>query len=380
MQLHTTSNVRGRNRVGLAAAAVIGLAAVAGNVSPAAAQAPTPPAVTPNAIATSSATGMRYDGGDGPNRVTVVIVPGDRFLISDTAPITAGAGCTPTTVPVAGLHAVNCLAPRVPGGQFFRVFRVDAGGGDDIVNNSSPVAMNATGALGNDTLNGGILSDILTGGGGRDVLHGNGGNDSLRSSPSAPADTLLADTLDGGSGDDDLQAGPGPDTLRGGDGQDVLRGGLGADTLDAGPGLGDVVSYAENVHDDVRVVVSLDNVANDGAAPAFGGPSDEDDNVMSSAETVAGGNGPDTLQGNSAANRLTGNGGDDVLVGNAGADVLEGGGGNDRLASNRLFGVPVADGAIDTLNGGAGDQDLCRIPFVTVEADITISCELINQD
>ena len=69
-----------------------------------------------------------------------------------------------------------------------------------------------------------------------------------------------------------------------------------------------------------------------------------------------------------------------MLVGDAGADALDGGGGNDRLAGNRLFGVPVEDGAIDRLNGNSGDLDFCRIPFVIVEADSTISCEIINQD
>jgi hypothetical protein len=41
--------------------------------------------------------------------------------------------------------------------------------------------------------------------------------------------------------------------------------------------------------------------------------------------------------------------------------------------------VPVADGAIDKLDGFTG-TDHCRVPFVNVEADITISCEIINQD
>jgi len=69
----------------------------------------------------------------------------------------------------------------------------------------------------------------------------------------------------------------------------------------------------------------------------------------------------------------------DTLVGNGGADVLEGGLGNDRLFSNGFAAVPVEDGAIDTLNGGA-DIDFCRIPFAVVESDITISCETIDQD
>ncbi|MGH8571254.1 MAG: calcium-binding protein [Gammaproteobacteria bacterium] len=177
--------------------------------------------------------------------------------------------------------------------------------------------------------------------------------------------------LDGGSGADDLRAGPGPDDPLGGDGNDALRGGLGADLLDAGPGSGDEVVYLENAHENVRVIVSLDKTANDGIQG-------EKDNVLDSAEIVAGGTGPDTLSGNDGPNRLIGNVGDDVLIGNKGADVLDSGLGNDQLASNRLFGVPVEDSAIDTLDGGLGDSDRCRIPFV--EPDVTTACELINKD
>jgi hypothetical protein len=50
------------------------------------------------------------------------------------------------------------------------------------------------------------------------------------------------------------------------------------------------------------------------------------------------------------------------------------------MASNQLFGVPVADGSIDGLNGESGDADSCRIPFTVVEDDATVSCELINED
>ncbi|MGH8571255.1 MAG: hypothetical protein ACREX8_01595 [Gammaproteobacteria bacterium] len=116
---------------------------------------------------------MRYTGGAGPNRITVVTAPGDRFLVSDTAPITAGPGCTPATVG-GGLFGVSCLAPRTANGQF-RGFVINAGGGDDVVNNSSTAPMSANGGPGNDTLNGGFLRDNLRDGDGRDILRGNAG-------------------------------------------------------------------------------------------------------------------------------------------------------------------------------------------------------------
>ena len=71
--------------------------------------------------------------------------------------------------------------------------------------------------------------------------------------------------------------------------------------------------------------------------------------------------------------------GNDNLIGGRGPDVVEGGQGDDRLAGNDLFGVPVADGSIDTLNGGDGTDD-CRVPFFSVETDMLISCENVNQD
>ena len=40
--------------------------------------------------------------------------------------------------------------------------------------------------------------------------------------------------------------------------------------------------------------------------------------------------------------------------------------------------MPVADGAIDKLDGFEGN-DYCRVPFVNVEADITISCETMTR-
>ena len=71
--------------------------------------------------------------------------------------------------------------------------------------------------------------------------------------------------------------------------------------------------------------------------------------------------------------------GNDNLIGGRGPDVVEGGQGDDQLAGNDLFGVTVADGSIDTLNGGDG-TDYCRVPFFSVATDMLISCENVNQD
>jgi len=49
------------------------------------------------------------------------------------------------------------------------------------------------------------------------------------------------------------------------------------------------------------------------------------------------------------------------------------------IGRQRPLRSPVADGKIDTLNGGDG-IDYCRVPFFAVETDIHISCENVDQD
>ncbi len=353
------------------------LAAVGGSMmlgSYAASAAPTEVAAAPppNASATVD-TNLRITGLDGPNRLTITQVPGQNvFLVTDTAPIKALPGCGVVAVP-NGLFGVQCRALVGSGGTPFRTFFVNAGGGADVVTNNAPAPMRADGGAGDDTLIGGAFGDILRDSNGSDVLRGNGGQDDLNTESNAAGGGK--DVLDGGAELDILYAGPGNDTLLGGDGKDRLVGGLGADHMDAGTGSGDVVAYENRTQ---RHVIRLDGLPNDGHAP-LSGPPDEGDNVMPSAEIVQGSRGPDTMIGNNDPNIFEGFDGADVLIGMKGADDLRGGLGNDTLASNDLFGVPVADGAIDKLDGFDG-TDSCRVPFVSVEADITISCEIINQD
>ena len=329
-------------------------------------------APAPNASA-SVDTALRITGLAGPNKLAISQVPGQNiFLVTDVAPISAGPGCAVVAVP-DGQFGVQCRA-LLGSGTNFKTFFVNAGGGDDIVTNNAPAPMRADGGAGNDVLNGGALGDILRDSSGNDTLRGNGGQDDLNTDFESGGG--IHDVLDGGAELDILYAGPGDDTLLGGSGNDRLVGGKGADMMDAGDGTGDVVAYENRTS---RHVISLDGVDNDGEAPGLTGPPTERDNVLPSVEIVPGSAGPDTMIGNDNPNTFEGFDGNDSLEGGKGADQLRGGRGNDNLASNRFFGVPVADGAIDTLDGFDG-SDYCRVPFVNVEADITISCENINQD
>ena len=160
------------------------------------------------------------------------------------------------------------------------------------------------------------------------------GSDTATISTSASttiADGSGDDTVTGGSGADVLIAGPGADTLSGGSGNDTIFDSAAAssDVFNGGSGT-DRVSYAGR---SAGVVVSLDDVANDGAAG-------ESDNARLDVEQVEGSGAADTLTGSGSANRLLGGYGDDALNGGSGDDQLDGGPG------------------ADVLQGGAGTRDV----------------------
>jgi Ca2+-binding RTX toxin-like protein len=348
------------------------LAAAVGLAGPAAGAAAAPA----NATVAVGAGGLVYTGLAGANDITVSLSAGNtRFVISDNGPITAGPGCLPGP---KGTFQVFCQVPLNPNGTV-RTFQVDSGAGDDRIRNLTAVGMKASGGLGNDVLEGGSASDALFDSRGGDTLRGNAGPDVLDTELSQ-ADGLV-DTLDGGSGADDLQAGATADILRGGSGDDTMRGGLGGDTFDGGSGTGDAVAYLDNGHVATdRLVISIDDKPDDGLRALHTTTTQEGDNVLTSVENVFGGHGTDIITGSAADNLLHGNVGDDVISGGLGKDSINGGPGRDQLASNQMFGVPVADGEYDTVNGSS-DLDYCRVPIPTLdEQDVTIACEVVDQD
>jgi Ca2+-binding RTX toxin-like protein len=125
---------------------------------------------------------------------------------------------------------------------------------------------------------------------------------------------------------------------------------------------GDSISYAARAD---GVNVSLDNVANDGAAG-------EADNVVADVESVTGGQANDTLTAGGLSAGLSGSGGDDFITGGAADDGLSGGAGSDSLSGGAGDDFmddgdftssvapdpsPVAPGN-DTLDGGPGNDSL----------------------
>jgi Ca2+-binding RTX toxin-like protein len=128
----------------------------------------------------------------------------------------------------------------------------------------------------------------------------------------------------------------------------------GGDAISGSSGV-DLVDYSTRRS---RVVVTINNVANDGA--------DEGDNVRTDFENVNGGSASDQITGSAAANGIAGNSGNDTLngmngndrlLGGPGADTIMGGGGGDTVSgddgNDRVL---VRGKEKDTAAGGTGSD------------------------
>lgn len=155
-----------------------------------------------------------------------------------------------------------------------------------------------------ETIVGNAEGQYLTGSGGNDLVQGLGGSDTFGCD---------AGTYEGGRGADVFEIF--------GEECGIVRGGKGKDTADF-----------HNMQQ--AVVVSLDNVSNDGPAGHATA------NVRSDVERVIGSSYDDTLTGNGDADQLQGLAGNDTLLGGDGPDALAPGPG------------------VDTVDGGAGKDKL----------------------
>ncbi|MGE4553988.1 MAG: calcium-binding protein [Desulfovibrionaceae bacterium] len=140
------------------------------------------------------------------------------------------------------------------------------------------------GGDGNDTIWGGFGEDSMLGGDGNDIMDGDDGNDTMYGEEGA-------DYMTGGDGDDFMDGGSRNDSLFGQEGDDIMDGGAGNDFVSGGRG------------DDIM----------DGG----------DGN-----DTMDGGEGDDSMDGGAGNDNLDGGDGVDTLDGGAGNDILTGG--NDR--------------------------------------------------
>ncbi|MFY0734927.1 calcium-binding protein, partial [Aurantimonas sp. NFXS3] len=217
----------------------------------------------------------------------------------------------------------------------------------------------AHGGDGNDYIDGGVGNDRLFGEDGVDVIHGGDGDDHIEGG--AGADVLIggvgADIILGGADDDVLQGDDGSDQLFGGTGDDELHGGGGNDALDGGEG--DDVLHGDD-GDDTMFGASGNDVLHGGAGndAIDGGEGDDVLHGDDGDDVLHGAAGNDTLDGGDGNDHLVGGDGDDMLFDGAGVDILEGSAGDDCI-------ILVADGAIDTVYGGGGNDtlDLSQIIF-----------------
>jgi Ca2+-binding RTX toxin-like protein len=176
------------------------------------------------------------------------------------------------------------------------------------------------------------------------------------------------DSIYGGEANDTLDGGTGVNEVYGRGGDDLLRAAnTDADTFSGGEGT-DTVDYTGRTD---NLSITLDDVATDGRMPPeiSVDPSTlvaELDNVRADIENVIGGGGDDQITGNAANNILSGGGGDDMLFGGHGRDVLNGNWGNDRLIGGRGADLLIGGGSNDTADYSDHKDDALGV-YVTLD-------------
>ena len=283
------------------------------------------------------------------------------------------------------------------------VERLQLSGATDMVGTGNGLSnvIDASGASGNETLDGGIGgTDTLIGGtgnnfyivhSGTEIITTGGASNTLESSnlslnlgsgnfSTFHVATLLGSSnlsLTGGGGNDTLTGNDGNNTINGGFGNDTLEGGLGNDTFivdtttDVITDMGGIDTVASSVTFDLSTTLGVENLILTGAA-AINGTGDSNDNVLTgnaAVNTLTGGAGNDTLDGKAGADTMVGGLGDDTFFVDNANDVIKEslGEGNDTVivAAGIHYVLPAnveimvqLGGSSSTLTGGAGDDTL----------------------
>ncbi|MEW6544389.1 MAG: calcium-binding protein [Nitrospirota bacterium] len=281
---------------------------------------------------------------------------GDDSLYADADDVVVQGGAGFDMVFVQGAAGLTSDLSQAQVEQIF------GGAGNDVFSTSGTGAIMAWGNGGDDALTGGANHDQLFGGTGTDQVSGGDGNDWLEGGAGN-------DQLVGGAGDDRLDGNEGSDFLDGGAGNDVLIGREGVDQLFGGDG--DDQLHVDSDDTVVQGGAGVDTVFVQGTGgvtldlgqaqveQAFGGAGNDVFTTSGTSaitiwgdggdDTLNGGIGNDALFGGTGSDQLAGGDGSDYLEGGADHDVLTGGDGNDRLDGNE---------GDDISNGGAGDDVL----------------------
>jgi Ca2+-binding RTX toxin-like protein len=204
--------------------------------------------------------------------------------------------------------------------------------------------------------------------------------------------TVGDQSLSGGIGDDVIAAGVGNDTLNGGGGHDTLYGGAGNDTFVFGHGSGHdtIVAGSNGVHantlafkadvasSDVSVVRpdagnNLELILNDTGemvllANFFESPAQQsvqtvafaDGTTWDAATLIAkshqGSAFSSYLQADATDESIAGGNGNDTILGDSNADTLRAGSGNDLIQSGDGMNTIIAGSGFDTIHGGWGND------------------------
>jgi Ca2+-binding RTX toxin-like protein len=214
---------------------------------------------------------------------------------------------------------------------------------------------NIIGGSADDTLTGDSLNNSFQGGAGADTIDGGSGSDTADyRDKSGPMTTILnganasSTVFVGGVAEDSIRN---IENILAGSGDDSLTGDALANTLDGGAG-NDTVDYSGRTG---SVLVTLNGGTD--ARVTIGGSLED---TLRNVENIIGGSGSDTIIGDALVNVLTGGGGGDILKGGLGSDILDGGIGSDTADfSDKTASVVVAlngsNNAVATVGGVAED-------------------------
>jgi Ca2+-binding RTX toxin-like protein len=290
-------------------------------------------------------TEVRVSGGE--LVISADLVTTNDILVTTAAPNLLIVQETKSDGPKvdAGRHCTQSATRRArcPAGEVSSV-RAELKGGffDDYDGSALAIPQTVNGGTGNDDITTGVANDTLNGEAGEDVLHGGPGQDQLNGGINGPVDQpgeplalhFVGDQLDGG---------PGGYTIKG------------------GPGKGDEVFYPG--HESARRTANLGTGISQLLDQT---PPEPLDVIFADVERVTGDRGPDTLTGSAR---------DDILAGGDGPqpDTLDGLAGDDQLLAGD-------NKARDSVSCGPGD-DYIELDLVDVppEDPAVADCEEIQR-
>ena len=218
-------------------------------------------------------------------------------------------------------------------------------GGPGLIVDGGPLADTLNGGKGDDNIYGYGGNDSITGNFGADIIYGGDGNDTLNGNGKYwthyfnPQDNYWSRTY---NGYDDS------DTIYGGWGDDVINGNAGTDSLDGGPG-DDTILGGQNQGTWTAGTTRTNTVhLREGWDTLKGGSGDDYMNGNMGSDLLWGESGNDWMHGGQDHDSLYGGPGDDTVVGDLEGDWLNAGMGYDVVvAGNSLYG---GDGAVDSIN------------------------------